>query len=103
MAGLSGGGQFQALALLQGPACMSPTTHTRTHTHTHTILSLGRAKWIISGDPQMTPSWTCPFQGQVTGEPGASPTLSDRRSQARGDQEGVTWASGDGQEPTGAP
>ena len=52
-----GGCQFQALALLQGPACMSPTTHTHTHTHTQSCHWEG-AKWIVSGAPQMTPSWT---------------------------------------------
>lgn len=50
------------------------------------------AKWIFSGAPQMTLSLdqegsrACPFQGQVTGEPGASPTLTEgRRLQARGE------------------
>ena len=89
------------------PAC--PPPHTHTHTHTHTILSLGRGQvdclWCPSNDSILDHegSRACPFQGQVTGEPRASPTLSERRLQARGDQEGVTWASGDWEEPTGGP
>ena len=86
------------------PACPPPHTHTHTHTH-----SLGRGQvdclWCPSNDSILDHegSRACPFQGQVTGEPRASPTLSERRSQARGDQEGVTWASGDWEEPTGGP
>jgi len=36
-----------------------PPPHTHTHTHTHTqSCHWEGAKWIVSGAPQMTPSWT---------------------------------------------
>lgn len=60
--------------------------------HTHTAPSLGGGQmdhlWCPSNDPSLDceGSRACPFQGQVTGEPGARPTLTERRtSQARGE------------------
>lgn len=51
-----------------------------------------RAKRIFSGTPRVTlsldqeGSGACPFQGQVTGEPGTNPILTERRRlQARGE------------------
>ena len=71
MVGLSGGGQFQALALLQGPACMSPTTHTRTHTHTHNP---------VTGKGQVDHLW-CPSDDSILDLP--LPRSGDRGTRSQ--------------------
>lgn len=57
------------------------STYTQPYLLALTSLSRGweGAKWIFSVAPQMTPSldcegsMACPFQGQMTEEPGANP------------------------------
>lgn len=69
---MCGGCQFKLLtsSARAQPACPP------LHTHTHTILS-GRLM-VVSGAPQMTPSWTMrqqglPLQGQVMGNQEPAP------------------------------